>query len=415
MKLLKVLVAAVVLAAMVAPAIAEDRLSLSGEMRVRSFHTDVDDGTNNDGTDTWANQRLRIAGKIAVAEGVSVTFRTDITEGTNWGDSSNFQNNVPGAIGPIRTNGFGHARSGAQQQWDRAHLDLTKGIFHLRAGQQYVGSGGTWAVDTQDSGLSFDIVTAVPVKLFAIVDKDNGSTNQTDAFLYGAFADFKAADSFKAKLILAGYNDDGEEDVYLVGVNGTLDLSAVKLFAEIDFFDGDSAVAGVDAFGTQFFVDASLAASDTITFGAQLFYALGDDEDKQYVRLGNAFNGWDPVYDVGTNLDTEEITLTNFFFNVFDFTEQSAGVVGGRLYTALKLSDSLNLGASAAYLQEEEDAIVEKDGYALAAGLTYAILENTSIQLQLQYEDMDQQSNVVGVTLNDYDAFKAGTGIFVRF
>ena len=59
-------------------------------MRVRAFHVDVDDDSDDDSTNTWANQRLRIAGKIAVAEGVSVTFRTDITEGTNWGDSSSF-------------------------------------------------------------------------------------------------------------------------------------------------------------------------------------------------------------------------------------------------------------------------------------------------------------------------------------
>ena len=411
MKMLKVALAALVMVAMVTPVIAEDRLSLSGEMRVRAFHNDIDiDGVDSD-TNTYANQRLRIAGKIAVAEGVSVTFRTDITEGTNWGDSSSFGS---GPDNPERSNGFGHARSGSQQQWDRAHLDITKGDFHLRAGQQYVGSGGTWAVDTQDSGLALDIAAGVPVKLFMIVDDDNGGTNNADAFLYGAFADFKG-DSFKSKLILSGYNDGEEEEVYLVGVNGTLNLDAIKLFGEVDFFTGDSDdAAGVDAFGTQLFVDASLAASDTATFGAQLFYALGDDEDKQYVRLGNGFNGWDPVYDVGTNLDNEEIKLTGFFFNVFDFTEQSAGVVGGRLYTALKLSDSLNLGASAAYLQEEEDAIVEKDGYALAAGLTYAILENTSIQLQLQYEDFDVETVATGVT-SDYDAFRAGTGIFVKF
>ena len=150
MKLLKVLVAVLVMAAMAVPVIAEDRLQLSGEMRVRSFYTDRTLTVTCQWYDTWANQRLRIAGNIAVAEGVSVTFRTDITEGTNWGDSSSFGD---GPGNPERTNGFGHARSGSQQQWDRAHMDLTKGMFHLRAGQQYIGTGGTWAIDTQDSGL----------------------------------------------------------------------------------------------------------------------------------------------------------------------------------------------------------------------------------------------------------------------
>jgi hypothetical protein len=420
MKLLKAFVVMLVAAALIVPAVsfAEDRLSLSGQMRTRAFHNDIDvDGVDSD-TDTYANQRLRIAGKIAVAEGVSVTFRTDITEGTNWGDSSDFKNGIGTSIGPIRTNGFGHGRSGAQQQWDRAHLDITKGAFHLRAGQQYVGSGGTWALDTQDSGLALDIESGVPVKLFMIVDKDNvvydddteETTDGADAFLYGAFANFKG-DNFKSRLILSGYNDGDEQEVYLVGVNGTLNLDAIKLFGELDFFTGDANdAAGVDAFGTQGMIDASMAASDTFTVGAQLFYAAGDDEDKQYVRLGNGFNGWDPIYDVGTSLSNEEIV----FGNPFDFTGKSAGVVAGRLYADIKMSDSLNLGISAAYAQEEEDAIVESDGYAVAAGLKYAILENTSFQLQLQYEEFDVEEVATGDT-SDYDAFRAGTGFFVNF
>ena len=48
MKLLKVAVAALVMAAMVTPVIAEDRLSLNGEMRVRGWHTDFDFDGDND-------------------------------------------------------------------------------------------------------------------------------------------------------------------------------------------------------------------------------------------------------------------------------------------------------------------------------------------------------------------------------
>ncbi len=173
MKLLKVLVAALLLAAMVTPAIAEDRLSLSGEMRVRAFHVDVDDDSDDDSTTTWANQRLRIAGKIAVAEGVSVTFRTDITEGTNWGDHSGFGG---GPGNPERSNGFGSGRGGSQQQWDRAHLDITKNGYHLRAGQLYFGTFGTFAIDTQDNGLVFDFNPGMKVEAFFIVDRNNDSS-----------------------------------------------------------------------------------------------------------------------------------------------------------------------------------------------------------------------------------------------
>ncbi len=176
MKLVKVAVAALVMVAMAVPVIAEDRLSLSGEMRVRAFHNDIEIDDKSDGTDTWANQRLRIAGKIAVAEGVSVTFRTDITEGTNWGDHSSFG---AGPGNPERTNGFGSARSGSQQQWDRAHMDITKNGYHLRAGQLYLGTGGTWAIDTQDNGLVFDFNPGMKVEAFFIQDRNNGARSST--------------------------------------------------------------------------------------------------------------------------------------------------------------------------------------------------------------------------------------------
>ena len=141
MKLIKALVVMLVAVGMILPAVAvaEDRLSLSGEMRVRGWHTDYDFGDldEDDGTETWADQRLRIAGKLAVAEGVSITFRTDITE-SNWGTTGS-------------GNGFGSGRSGADQQWDRAHIDLEKNDMHLRAGQQLIVLGKS-GFDSQDNG-----------------------------------------------------------------------------------------------------------------------------------------------------------------------------------------------------------------------------------------------------------------------
>ena len=175
MKLIKALVVMLVAVGMILPAVAvaEDRLSLSGEMRVRGWHSDSDYGTDfdddeDDSTSTWADQRLRIAGKIAVAEGVSITFRTDITE-NNWG------NNGTGSNGPGNA-----ARSGANQQWDRAHIDLTfSNGFHLRAGQQFVGTGGTWAFDTQDPGIAFDFNPGVKITGFVILDDDNGNNSNS--------------------------------------------------------------------------------------------------------------------------------------------------------------------------------------------------------------------------------------------
>ena len=145
--------------------------------------------------------------------------------------------------------------------------------------------------------------------------------------------------------------------------------------------------------GTQVFLDASMAATDAFTVGAQFFYAAGDDEDVQYTGLGNRFNGWDPIFDVGTSLSNEAIDLSDYAPTVLkprphsDWTDGNAGSVSGRLYGNFKASEDLSIGASATYLSTEEDDAVDADAYALAAGMVYKLLPNTSFQLQLQYMD----------------------------
>ncbi len=142
-----------------------------------------------------------------------------------------------------------------------------------------------------------------------------------------------------------------------------------------------------------------------LTVGGQFLYAVGDDEDRQYVRLGNGFNGWDPIYDVGTSLSNEEI---NYVGNPFDWTGTSAGVVGARAYGNFKASDALSLAASVAYLETEDDDVTDADVVALAAGMVYNVMANTSFQLQLQYSDGEENDI-------DFNAFQAGTGMFVKF
>jgi hypothetical protein len=436
MKMLKVAVLALVMAAMVTPVIAEDRLSLSGEMRVRGWHVDADqDWSDDDSTETWGDQRLRIGGKIAVAEGVSVTFRTDITEST-WGTTGS-------------GNGFGSGRSGASQQWDRAHIDLAKGNWHLRAGQFYQGYGKTYALDTQDNGLSVDYVVGDgSINAFFMVDNDNGGNDQSDAFLSGLKYSGKF-DKIALNVFAANYNQNGngstdtdtgiftnnDADITLIGVDVTVPFEAFKLVAELDFFDGDSArnEGGVatgkqlDAYGTQLMLDGSFAMSDALTLGGQFFYGAGDDEDVQITSIGNGFNSWDPVMDVGTSLSNWSITYGNPFnvasvarYEGQDVAVTSAGSVGARLYTNYDVNSDLTLGASAGYFVSEEDKIADIEVMALAGGLVYKVMENTSLQLQLQYIDgtLNETTATTAAGLDgdqDFDNFSAGTGLFVKF
>ena len=376
-KFLKSMIVLLAIVAMATPVMAEDMLSLGGQMRVRGWH--IDDGSVN--TDSRFDQRLRIGGKFSIADGVSVTFRTDTTEAT-WGANAGF--------------GSGRLAGSNGTQWDRAHMDIVFDGFSLRAGQQYVGFGQSGAFNAQDNGFK---VVAGPVTAFFMVD--NSSATESDDYFYGVnFA--QKNDNYKANIFVAGQKASAV-DVYLFGADLAYNLDAVKLVAELNFFTGDAS-ATADAFGTQLFVDASMAASEAMTVGGQLYYALGDTDDVQYVVLGNDFGGWDPLFALGTGLDNEQIGAGR----PFDLFGANSGVIAGRLYTSVKASDAATFGASITYATPEEDANVAADSaLALAAGMKYALMANTSLGVQVEYIDVDE----AGAD----EVLQAGFGLFVNF
>ncbi len=418
----------VLLLGMALPVIAEDRLSLTGEMRVRGWHVNADHDNyyigeekvkSPDSTETWADQRLRIGGKISVAEGVSVTFRFDVTE-SNWGTTGN-------------GNGFGSGRSGSDSsnQWDRAHIDLNRGNFHLRAGQFLQVYSITHAVDVQDNGVMTDYTFGnVPVNVFLMVDDCNEATDSNgetqckeaqnqDTFVYGARVSPQFYD-IALDIYGGGWHGDDGLDVKLAGANLTWNMDAFKLVGTFDYFGGDHSHTE-DAMGTQFMVDGSFGFTEQFTFGGQMFYARGDDDDVQYTRIGNGFDGWDPIWDIGTDLNNEEIAHGSPFniaenssvTSVVNYDLGSAGVIGGRLYGSLKVSDTLTFGTTVGYFEEENDSLAKIHLTTLAGGLVYELMPNTTFQIQLQYTDGSidppDQSKI------DFDSFEAGSGLFVNF
>ena len=149
-----------------------------------------------------------------------------------------------------------------------------------------------------------------------------------------------------------------------------------------------------------------------------------DIDKKQYTGLGNGFGGWDPVMDVGTSLSNEQIVYGNPFnvasigvYEGSDISIGSPGSIGGRLYTGFKANDLLSFGASAGYFTSEDDNVVDVDVMALAAGVVYKVMANTTLQLQVQYADGTlNETDFIGTNDDiDFDAFRAGTGLFVAF
>ncbi len=386
-RILKVMIVLLTIAAMVTPVMAEDRLSLNGQMRVRGWH--LDDG--GDYTDSYFDQRLRIGGKLSIAEGVSVTFRFDETE-AKWGT----QRPSDGA----NRQGVRFIESETGMQWDRAHLDLDFGTFKLRAGQYYAGGfSASDVVNAQDAGF---MVTAGPVKAFWQLDSNDGGTDSSDFYLWGV--DFgQKIDTIKYNAFVAGHKMNDYE-VYLVGADVALNIEAIKVLAEINYFTGD-ADADTDAMGLQGWADVSFAATEVVTIGGQVYYAIAaDDDEVQIDHLGNDFGGWDPLADVGNGLSNEELKIGR----PFDLFGDDAGVMALRGYANVKATESLAIGAGLTYAQPEDDGKTEADSALIAvAGASYDLMANTKLDAIFQYVDVDAP---------DTDsAYGVGVGLFVNF
>jgi len=401
------------IAAMAAPSVfAENRLSLSGQMRVRGWYKDFD----LDSTNSYMDQRLRMFGNLAIAEGVKIQFRTDITENT-WGKDG--------------ANAFGSGRTGVQQ-WDRAYIDLTKGAVHFRAGQQYAGFGlAGQTVNAEDTGLKLDykVSDAVKVSTFGFLSNQNG--DGADALIYAVNLGFKD-DAYRFDLFGGGQTNefaDGE-NVYMISADMVTNIQAVKLQAEFNYFTGDASESAgntIDAIGTQFWLDASMAATETVTVGGEFYYAQGTDDptEKQYTYIGNDYNGYDPLFNLGGNMYDEQIMFGRPFDLVGSLVDggfgkangltsaetdaaRNSGAIGARLYGKVKASDALELGASAAYMEPEEDFDGLDSAMFYALNLKYKLMANTTVESQLQYVSIDGD-------LDKDTAILGGLGLFVNF
>jgi len=321
------------------------------------------------------------------------------------------------------------------------------GNSHFRAGQQFVlyGAVGGGVINTQSNGIRYDYNGDISFSNFLLLVDNNGTS--ADNFLYGANVGSKG-DNYKANLYFGLQNnshpgvidwdaaggpkklDDDGEQVYVIGIDTVYTMDAFTIKGEFDYFAGDAS-EDVDAYGTQLFVDVSMAASETFTVGAQGYYALGDDEDRQYTVLGDDFNSYDPLFDVGTSLSNEAINVNRPFdlgkalygtgIGKEEYTlggSTSTGVIGGRLYAQYKASDDLNFGASFAYMTPEEDKNMREistgkdlkfdSAMFYGFGATYALMANTSIQAQVNYIDVD-------IKAKTDSALMGGVGLFVNF
>lgn len=404
MKLMKVLVAVLVLAGIALPAVAEDKLSISGEFYVmgymqdnyRDFDSDILRGAlgGNEDADkvSYFKQRLRLYSKYAVTEGVSIHTRMDFGEEA-WGNEG--QNSIR------------FDETDTEFQLDRAFVEIVKGPWNLRAGQQYYGFGNSFAVDHQGTG--FQLSYAGPVKVTAFWNKldenglsDDSTIGSEDIDMYGASVKYKndafAAELFYAKqegmfannALFAGipfwglglaYDVDGDKSV--IGLAASSKLGAVNLGGEVNIFDGEQ--DGDDYEGFQVYLDANTALTDAFTLGGKLFWAKGYDDKIQLSELSD-FGSVNPE-EYGY-LETD-FGLLAAGGSVFNPLNANAGTESLMLYGKYKVSDTLGLMFSAQYGQEQDDDFVDYDYTSFNLSAQYTIAKNTFFQVQGNYLNVD--------------------------
>lgn len=377
-----------------APAFAEDRLSLSGSMRVRAHDIETSKG----GESSYFDQRFRLGTKIRVSDDVYAELRADYTEGT-WG--KDFGEGEGGLI--VRPN----RGTSSAIDIDRAFLNISKEMWALRAGQQYMSLGIAQVLDANDTGAKFDLKFS-PVTATALYAKvsENGDTNDEDAFddedMYGLNINY-ACDAFSADLFAATITDGTPVDYSPVafGAHVTASLGIVNLVSELAMFSGDTDDGVTDLVGTQFYLGADANVTDSLNVGAQLLYAPGTTEsnEKQITSLCNWWS-FTPMLNK-TPWDADDSFDPNDG-NPFDPAGSSAGVQGMLVEGKFIAMDSLSLGGKVGYFTPEEDDATNLDSLtSFFVWAEYGFATNTTFTVAYLHVDPDVD-DVAGTESHTY-------------
>jgi hypothetical protein len=402
-------------------AIAEDRLSMSGAMRVRAWnknnYEDFDSDTKTD-EDSFFDQRFRLQSIITPADGVKAVLRCDFAENV-WG-SDNWS-----------TLRYSEADDHtAELQVDRAYLDVTKGILNVRAGQfwQPLGDGNAYA--NQQTGLAFTFNT--PVKIMAIWFKESEGGDTTDAdeedqadpntdpstqdvdqyVLDLAYAtDTFSIEGFYAAQVDSQSDEDTESNsdattnATLFGIFVKAAAGPLNIKAEIDSFGGsmDTGAAETDLMGLQFIGDVSMALNDQVTLGGNLVYSNAEDEDADEEKITKFPNAgiFPTVYtDYGAfNTDIEPLKVSSATGgDIFSPLASDNGVWGAGIYGKFNPMETVTIWGQIMYLvglEEFDNTDGEFDnGTIFNVSAQWAFTQNAHVALGYNYTAVSLKDDV---------------------
>lgn len=396
-KVLLIMLAIMFVASM---AYADERLSLSGQMRVWGVSLkgyDMDSGgafgDDPDESADYFTQRFRLGAKITASEGVYGHLRFDFAE-DYWGSDN---------MGAAR---FGE---GSELQVDRAYLEVDKEKYNIKAGQLLTGLGNYIVVDMQGQGMNLTYKATPNLAVtFDWLKRDEGgartdyqddatAVDTEDTDVYALNVAFSKEDKFSGNFFFAtsidksGADDDTQS---AIGLQGKAALGKINLNAELDYFMGDNGASGaaaVDYIGTQLYVDLSSNINESTMAGCRLLYAMGTDKTDEAqlanVNRGDGFGDFLPfsfaIFDDG-DWDANNDGMGNS--SAFQIGGDNAGAMAIALYGEKVIKEKLALRGLLAYgAPAEEDATVLDSAIIINAGAEYEFAQDTSIQGSVNY------------------------------
>lgn len=367
-------------------AVAEERLALNGQMRVRGFNkANYDFNTESDDDDLWYfDQRFRLGAVITPADGVKAVLRCDFASQTWGNEEQDDYGNTPGNTPTV----------------DFAYLDITKGMINLKAGLQPLALGNAVAVDYRATAFNVTLLTPVTVTLVWVkfdegdsntlgvsdlTDNEDYTTEDMDhyALNLGYHTDAFTVNGFYATV--QDGNDDRGFEPYVFGVQGLFTVGPININAEINKYGGSYEQYEVDFTGLQAWVDASMNLSDALKMGVLVIYSDSEDEADEEKLTFLSDDGSQTYSDYGSMY-----TLLNSLGadNVFDPGGDNAGALGGGPYVQFSAMENLIIYGNIYYLVGAE--LDNTDGeYENAtifnASVRWNFMPSAGVDLQYHY------------------------------
>ena len=380
---------------MVTFAAAEDRLSLSGDIRIRYFYQD-DRDWNGDAEDSvnYFDQRLRMGTRIQVMDGIAIRLRVDWQE-TQWGQNTGLFGRPTAATD-----------DDAAVQIDRAFLQINKPMFDFLIGHIAQYWGHSSAYGPQEMGMALTVKTPVELVFNYFKLTENGSLNDDewndDRDMYALKATYpndspRTVNKVGAYVAMINDSTDADDSPYLVGLFGGYNFGSVVLKSSLDFFGGDD--GNNEYMGTQFWAGLDFPISKMLTAAFNFYYALGTDDptETQLDQIHTRFGGFEgPVMERSFFGETDSINAlgNSTPFKPFGGGENS-GVVGADAVVIYKFTPEFAAaGQLGYYAAEEDDATTFDSLFAITGAFEWTFAKGSHLVLIGSYGIPDKDASV---------------------